>query len=162
MNEEKTNINENEILISIKEQIVSFDNKASILITVLGIIFALSFSTIDLLVTNNYNWWVYLFFGLYMLCLIISICLSLCVIMPRGRKKSRPKSIVSKSCTYYGDLKDMAADEFDSIALKETNFEQIRTNSLIAWKKQQFVRVTIFSLIPVCLFFIALIILILI
>ena len=102
-----------------------------------------------------------MFFSLYMFCLIFSIILSLYVIIPRERKKSK-SGIFAKSCTYYGDLKDMSENEFDNAFAKETHFEQIKTNSRIAWRKHKFVRATIFSLIPVGIFFIALVILILV
>jgi len=161
MTEERPTAEKHELLCGIKDQITAFDNKANILITVLGIIFALSFSAINLLVENDYGWWVYLFFGLYMLCLILSISLSLCVMTPRCRKKSK-NGIVSKSCTYYGDLKDMSEEEFNNSCAKDTHFEQIKTTSRIAWRKHRFVRATIFSLIPLGIFFVTLVILLLI
>lgn len=160
MNNEKSTIEENEILCNIKEQIAAFDNKANILITILGIIFALSFSAIDLFISNTYCWWVYLFFSLYLLSLIVSISLSLCVIIPRERKKS--KHPFNKSCTYYGDLKDMSEEEFNNACVVETHFEQIKTNANIAWRKHKFIKATIKSLIPVGVFFIILVILILV
>ena len=157
---EKSTIEKNEILCGIKEQIDAFDNKANILITILGIIFALSFSAIELFITNNYCWWVYLFFGLYLFSLVTSIGLSLCVIIPRERKKS--KQPFNKGCTYYGDLKDMSEEEFNNTCVTETHFEQIKTNANIAWRKHKFVKATIKSLIPVGIFFIILVILILV
>lgn len=149
-------ISKGEILSGIKEQIAAFDNKASILIAVLGIVFAFSFGVIELFITDSFGWWIYLFYSLYLLSLAISIVLSLSVIIPRERKKSITP--YSKSCTYYGDLKEITENEFIESLTKETHFEQIQTTSKIAWRKHKFIRASIFSLIAVGAFLFALII----
>jgi len=160
MANKKPEISKGEILSGIKEQIAAFDNKASILIAVLGIVFAFSFSVLEIIITGFYGWWVYLIYGFYLLSLTVSIILSLLVIIPRERKKSAAPNI--KSCTYYGDLKGMTENEFVESLTKETHFEQIQTNSKIAWRKHKFIRASIFSLIAVCTFLFVLIFLMLI
>lgn len=146
---------EYEILKGVKEQISAFDNKASILITALGIIFTLSFSAIDLLTSNDYCWWVYIFFGIYQMSLILSMTFLLLVIVPRKRKNSKVQSTV-KSCTYYGDLHNMTKEEFEDLLKQKSYFEQISTISKIAWRKHCYIKRAIITLLPVGIFFLAL------
>ncbi|MCL2522609.1 MAG: DUF5706 domain-containing protein [Erysipelotrichales bacterium] len=135
-------------------QISAFDQKAGILISVLGIVFALSFTLID--VINNKDIEVrtilYAFFMLFLASLMFSLSTSILVIYPRKRKNKAAE----KSFTYYMDLINISDAEFNKRCESKNGFliEQINENARICRVKHLFVKLSIFGLIFVALFFV--------
>ncbi len=140
-----------ELLSDIKNQIVSFDNKASILITVNGFILAFTTSFTNLLNpykginSQNYDLRFYISITvliLYFITLLISGGLFVAVIFPRKRNKS-----VSQSNNYYIDIakidyKDYKIDEEDNVDLNS----QIWMNSRICAIKHRLIVIGSFIL----------------
>lgn len=151
----KEKVNEN--IGIIKEQIDKFDNKANILITIVGIIFAISLSMLDvfrtfesitasyillLIFTSLY----FVFFGLEMFFLIM-------VIYPR-KKKNKDK----KSLSYYIDVSKMTDDEIiDSFDNEDciSEIDQLKINANICTRKHKYLVKAIWTLIPLFVFVLA-------
>lgn len=163
-----TNEEKKEILLGINNQISSFDNKASILISAIGIVFALSLSFLDvfceetfLLKSQNFKTFYYILFILFIINSIIVIGSYILVIIPR--KKIGNKKYVN----YYNDIAEFDLDEhddYDGLLEEYTKnnrllTEQIIINSKICKKKHLFLKIGITSLIPFSLLLLALIIL---
>lgn len=157
---ELTQINDNTQSI-----IERFDNKASILSAVVGIVFGLSLNFLDLFgkVKENQSETKFIlliiFSSLYFISFIITIAFLLSVIYPR-KKKTGAKNII-----YYGDVANMTDNELEK-GIKEFNDNeenyfvknQLKVNSYICMKKHKcFVR-AVWSLIPMFAFMVALII----
>lgn len=161
---------EKNILNNVSEQISSFDIKASIQVSIIGIIFGFSFSFIEVLdkikklegieksVINKY----YISFSITYICAIVfailTIVFSMLVIIPRKHHDERV------NINYYNDLKDMSYDEYKEngksfISSDEQIFKQIKVNSKICAKKHFFLKASILSMIPYAAFMLALIIL---
>ena len=86
----------------ILNQIASFDHKASVIVSILGILFALSFLVIEIIMDKQGNVKIYIFisFILFLISIISSLILAVLVLKPRKRKgKSKEKSL-----TYYIEL----------------------------------------------------------
>ena len=164
MEEKKTKTtsiqNDKEILSGILTQINSFDSKAGILISVIGIIFGLSLS----LLTNFKEYSTCkakliafaLIYILFVISSLISIAFSVLVIVPRESKEKK------NNVNYYMDLCEMNYDDFknnsNSFYTDESIFfNQIKTNAKICKKKHRFLRYSILSMIPCALFVLALI-----
>lgn len=163
MDNEKEKFEDNkDILQGVTNQIVSFDTKAGILISVIGIIFALSLSLVDvapLLKQNTTNYHIFcVFFVLSLVSSIISIVFSLLVVIPRENKQQKV------NVNYYRDLDGMSFDEFKKNKLafmndEEVMFNQIKINANICNKKHHFLKLSIYSLIPLGAFLITTVIL---
>ena len=144
-----------EILNGIYVQIGSFDNKAGLLISVLGIVFGLSldffevFSKCSFLYTENMFLKIlcYIAFGLYCLSFLFSISSFVLVIIPRSHKGQKT------NVNHYKDICNMSQDEFNH------NFKnycendniinyQIFANSQICNKKHLFLKMGIYGLLP--------------
>lgn len=164
MDEKKTKVtsiqNDKEILNGILAQINSFDSKAGILISVIGIIFGLSLS----LLTNFKEYSTCkpkliafaLIYILFVISSLISITFSVLVIVPRESKEKK------NNVNYYMDLCEMNYDDFKSNSNsfytdESIFFNQIKTNAKICKKKHRFLRYSILSMIPCGLFVLALI-----
>lgn len=162
-NEEK-----NEILSGISNQISSFDNKASILISAIGIVFALSLSFLDvfceeefLLKSPIFKTFYYILFILFIFNTIIVIGSYILVIIPRKKIGN------NKYANYYNDIADLdiyGHKEYDDLLedyTKNDNLltEQIIINSKICKTKHLFLKVGIISLIPFSILLLVLIVL---
>ena len=148
--------NENKALEILYNQISSFDSKASILISVLGIFFGLSISMLELIdfVCDLIGIISIIVLMLFWISLTLSILFSILVVMPRKRSKN---NMVNKSLTYYSDLENMDLAEFTEISDKKKTiivlFEQVKTNAQICTTKHKMFVISIKFLIPVAIFF---------
>lgn len=152
--------NDKEILNGILAQINSFDSKAGILISVIGIIFGLSLTLLA-----NFKGYsadkpkLIAFATVYILFVIsslVTITFSVLVIVPRESKEKK------NNVNYYMDLCEMSYDDFKSnsnsfYADESIFFNQIKTNAKICKKKHCFLKWSIFSMIPCGLFVLTLI-----
>ena len=145
--EEKINI-----LNGIYSQISSFDNKSSILISVIGIVFAISLNFLSIFqmeqfINSNISLkvWYYIFFFLFCAVSFASILSFVMVIIPRSDKRAK------NSPNYYKNISNMSIDEI-SIAINEKSNEyllnQIKINADLCMKKHKWLMVGIYLLIP--------------
>ena len=148
------NDNKKEILNGIQNQIASFDNKASILLSVVGIVFALAISFLEIFHADFFielncetAFWFYFIFCLLILSTVGSLTLLILAIVPR--KHSGDK----KYPNYYVDINDLSTDELKTL-IKEYEekddliLEQIKINSGICCRKHTFLKFAIISLAP--------------
>lgn len=162
-NEEKQ-----EILSGINNQISSFDNKASILISAIGIVFALSLSFLDvfceddfLLKSQHFKIVYYILFILFIINTIIVIGSYILVIIPRKKIGNK------KYANYYNDIAELDINDYkdyDDLLEDYTKndillTEQIIINSKICKTKHTFLKVGIISLIPFSILLLVLIVL---
>lgn len=158
----------NDILSGISNQISSFDNKASILISAIGIVFALSLSFLDvfceeefLLKSLIFKTFYYILFILFIFNTIIVIGSYILVIMPRKKIGNK------KYANYYNDIAKLDIDDhkdYDDLLEDYTKndillTEQIIINSKICKIKHTFLKVGIISLIPFSILLLVLIVL---
>ena len=157
-----------DILGGVSNQISSFDNKASILISAIGIVFALSLSFLDvfcdedfLLKSQNFKTVYYILFILFIINTIIVIGSYILVIMPRKKIGNQ------KYANYYNDIAELDIDDhkdYDDLLEEYTKndillTEQIIINSKICKTKHTFLKVGIISLIPFSISLLVLIVL---
>lgn len=145
---------------TIKEQIDRFDNKASILIAVVSIVFAISLSMVDVFehlktsVQTDETHAKYIslivFACLYIIAFILEMIFLVSVIYPRKKKEPGKKSLL-----YYYDISEMNNEEIKN-ALNEddldTEVEQLKVNSLICRKKHKRIICAVWTLIPLFAF----------
>lgn len=157
---ELTQINDN-----IQSIIERFDNKASILTAVVGIVFGLSLNFLDLfnalkIESNNTKFILLIIFtSFYFVSFILTISFLLAVIYPR-RKKTGAKNII-----YYGDVANMTDEELEKNINEFSNNEensfvknQLKVNSDVCMKKHKFFVKAVWSLIPLFVFMVSLVI----
>ena len=162
--------NAKNILQNIYNQINSFDNKASILISVIGILFGLSFSflnVLDKVISNENDLTLSIKTGEYIIFsityiysivnAILSIFFALLVIIPRKHNRGE------KYINYYNDLKNMSYEDFlkkgdEFVFNNKKLFEQININSKICSKKHFYLKASIISLGPYAISIIALVV----
>jgi putative Ca2+/H+ antiporter (TMEM165/GDT1 family) len=136
-------------------QIASFDNKASIIVSILGIVFALSFTVIETVSTKVGDMKIYIFisFVLFLISIISFLICAVLVLKPRKREKT-PEH---KSLTYYIDLENMSEEEYSKLfELNDdggTSFEQLNENAKICHKKHKLLMGSIVCMIPLVIFF---------
>ena len=162
------NEQKHEILSGISNQISSFDNKASILISAIGIVFALSLSFLDvfcdedfLLKSQNFIIVYYILFILFIINTIIVIGSYILVIIPRKKIGNK------KYANYYNDIAELDINDhkdYDDLLEDYTKndillTEQIIINSKICKTKHTFLKVGIISLIPFSMLLLVLIVL---
>lgn len=162
------NEQKHEILSGISNQISSFDNKASILISAIGIVFALSLSFLDvfcdedfLLKSQNFIIVYYILFILFIINTIIVIGSYILVIIPRKKIGNK------KYANYYNDIAELDINDhkdYDDLLEDYTKndillTEQIIINSKICKIKHTFLKVGIISLIPFSMLLLVLIVL---
>ena len=162
-NEEK-----HEIFSGISNQISSFDNKASILISAIGILFALSLSFLDvfceekfLLKSQNFKIFYYMLFILFIINTIVVIGSYILVIIPRKKIGNK------KYANYYNDIAELDIDDHEKYDDLLENYtkndklltEQIIINSKICKHKHKFLKIGIISLIPFSILLLVLIVL---
>ncbi len=156
-----------EILNGIYNQISAFDNKAGLLISVVGIVFALS---LDFLSLFNKSTFIccelyikiicYILFAIYILSFVSVISCLVLVIIPRENKDR------TKSANYYKDIVNMSSDEYkkslnDYINKDDTVVNQIIKNANICDRKHKWLKKGIVCLIPYAITMVIFIILIL-
>lgn len=159
MNNEEKITRSKEILDGVTSQISSFDNKAGILISVVGILFAFSFSVLEVFShVNNQNMFICLsvFYCGFVLSTFITISLAVMVIVPRVNKQDKI------NVNYYRDIVEMDYELFsknrDNFFTKDDIlFSQIKTNSVICNRKHKFLFASIISLVPLAVLSLALI-----
>ena len=158
-----------EILDGIQCHISKFDNKANILLIVVGLIFAGSmqvftvFSDLDRILESAKFISLCVFGVSYLLNSMLTIGLLVGVVYPR-RKKYNKKDI---DVNYYYDIhrytqlkgKEKLSEKIDDYNHedKDVMVSQIIINSKIAVKKHQFIKASCISMIPQCIIFIILI-----
>ena len=139
----------------ILNQITSFDNKASIIVSILGIVFALSFTVIDVISSKADQIKPYIFssFLFFLISIIAALTFSVLVLFPKNRKGK----LNLKSLTYYKDLKDITDDEYIRLFKDNGNcgisIEQINQNARICSFKHLMLKISIILMIPMVLFF---------
>lgn len=147
-----------EILNNLLSQINAFDSKASILVTAVGVVFALVSSF--LLGSNLYVWQNESSIGivykiLFLLFLLTSLAVMFCmvmVILPRRRKddgKLYPN--------YYLDITKIEKEKLDEAIRKIDIDSQIKINATICTKKEIWFRRGILLLIPFAIILIILV-----
>ena len=158
--------NNKRILEGVLNQINSFDSKAGILISIMGIVFGLSLTLLEFLKSGELESCQYIAFSiiysLFVASMILSILFSVLVIVPRERNKNASRNNVN----YYMDLSEMEHSDFKENCKKFNDpndlafFNQIKTNALICTKKHKFLKFSIIAMIPAALFMVVLIILV--
>ena len=147
-----------EILNNLLSQINAFDSKASILVTAVGVVFALVSS---LLLDSNLSAWQsessigIVYKVLFLLFLLISLIVMFCmvmVILPRRRKDDR-----KLYPNYYLDITKIEKEKLDD-AIKNIDIDgQIKINAAICTKKEIWFRRGILLLIPFAIILIILV-----
>ena len=159
---------ENEILEGVQKQISSFDTKASILLSAVGVVFALTLSFLDVFHAGFYLAKDEIFkiiycilFTLYIVATIIIFVFLVLVIVPRRHKQE------NKYPNYYVDINKLSKDELkDSIkeyySSSSMILEQIKANASICDTKHKFLARGIWALIPFISLIIGMIIMIIV
>ena len=149
----------------VQRQIEKFDNKANSLIAIVSLIFAISFSVINVFIElasaemtlKNHVKYILLiiFLILYFLSFVCEMFFLLSVIYPRRKKENNIKSL-----TYYWDVVSMSNKEIEKFTNKENRckdiMDQLRINSDICVKKHKKLVKAIWTMIPLFLFMFAL------
>lgn len=146
-----------EILSNIYSQISSFDSKAGIALSVIGIVYALlldftNIYDVDCYLESTaenlkkiYNW----LFPIFCTIGAISILFFIIVLFPRGHKKG--KTYIN----YYKDVSKMKDEEYKERIKKgftsDEIDDQIKVNAKICNKKDIWLRLGFFSLIPLAI-----------
>lgn len=158
--------NEKEILEGVQSQIASFDSKASILLSVVGIIFALTLSLLDVFhadfyINNNqvFKFWYSFLFIVYIIITILTIIFLISVIIPRNHKKGK------KYPNHYKDIITYSDEELTKDIKKyESNenliVDQIKINANICNQKHIFLKMGAILLVPFVLCIFAMIIMV--
>ena len=152
----------NDRISSVKEQIDRFDNKASILIGVVGIVFAISLGVMDvfnrLAISNaqvdRIKWILLLIFTvLYFISFAVVMVFLVLVIFPRKKKNDKMKSI-----SYYMDISRMTVEEVENNLLKaedDAEIDQLIINATICTQKHKCLIRAIWTLVPMFAFVVA-------
>ena len=156
------NDNQKELLNEVQSQIASFDNKASILISVVGIIFALALSFLDVFHMDFFieqsaffRGWYYGLFIAFIVATVFSILSFAMVILPRKHRAQ------AQFPNYYRDIVKMNSEDLKTAINKYVEEDaliigQLKINSEICYKKHKWLCVGIISMIPFVLILIAL------
>ena len=150
----ENNSNCKEILDGIQAQIASFDNKASALLSVVGIVFALALSFLDVFHEDYFieqakcfKIWYYILFIIFLVATFFSIFSFAMVIFPRKHRSN------IKHPNYYKDIIKMTTGELetkigDYFKKNDLILSQIKINSGICEKKHKWTITGVLSLIP--------------
>ena len=149
-------------LLSIQEQINKFDNKANSLITIVGIVFALSLGILDtfnqffgeeLTAELRLKFRVLIAFSiLYFISFTVELVFLILVVYPRKKKEGQP------SLTYYADVAGLSKEQIRELLRESeenslaTTIDQISINAKICKQKHRFSVIAIWSLIPLFAF----------
>lgn len=145
----------------IKEQIDNFDNKANSLITIVGIIFAISLSiiqvfnqlTVSAQTEEIHTKYILLIIAsiFYFISFVTELVFLVMVIYPRKKRKNGTKAL-----TYYADVAKMNLDEIKKRLQNESSLdadsEQIKINGMICAKKHRCFTIAAWLLIPMFVF----------
>lgn len=137
----------------IQKSIASFDNKATSLLTAVGIIFSFSLLSLDTLDGKELSVWFYISAGLYLLSFLVSIVCLILVIVPRGKNK-KEKEI--KCNLYQRDVYESLDDKnFKDFIEKESADEvilsQVRSCVRIAHIKELFLLIATIAIISMAI-----------
>ena len=146
--------NPKESIAIVKEQIDKFDNKASILIAIVSIVFTLSLSILDFVnelkqsLTNSLAIYIHLivFFSLYCIAFTVETIFLVLVIYPRKYRFQK-----NKSSHYYLNVAKMSEIEIVSTLAdnsEASDIEQLSITAKICAKKHRFIVCAIWTLIP--------------
>ena len=143
-----------ELLNGIYNQIASFDNKAAVLISIIGIVFALSFDALDIfksitmMLADLQTWRLisYIMLGIYCLSFVLSVIFFVLVIIPRSHKSNYIH------INYYKDIVNTRKINFrryfdEYIEDENVLINQIYINADICYKKHIFLKSGIYTLI---------------
>ena len=148
-----------ESLSAIQGTIANYDNKASALLTAVGIVFGFSLFSVQELSnkTDTIKVFCYIFGILYLLAFVTSLILLVFIVFPRGRNKKEKENKIDYplySEDLYNHVKNGDIDSF----IKEGNtddavLDQIKVCSRIAHTKEILLKAAVISLIAftVCL-----------
>ena len=153
--------NTKENIAIVKEQIDKFDNKASILIAIVSIVFTLSLNILNFVGeikhSSNANLTIYIhlivFFSLYCIAFTVETFFLVLVIYPRKNRTQK-----KKSSHYYLNLAKMSEKEIASTIAgnsEESDVEQLSITAKICAKKHKFIVCAIWTLIPLFIFLFA-------
>lgn len=184
MNDDKEKLNlKKQIYCEIENQINKMDKKASMLISALGIVFALTTDLFSIYSIEKFNdfsasfkVFCFVLTGLYCLSFVFSMFMFISVILPRTNKKQKKLNDEGFHVNYYYDLsnklrlasknKNINKTELFNKAIEseiydgQTNLEnQIFTNADICRKKHDKIVMGIVGLIPFVISMIGLIVL---
>ena len=140
----------------VKAQIASFDNKANILIAIVGIIFAVSLGVFDAFKSINiseaseqmkvkYGWLIALCI-IYFISFSCEMVLLLSVIFPRKKKYNKRLEM-----SYYYDVAKLNHEEIKSNLIEDNEeyvIDQLLINSKICVKKHNFLVAAVWTMIP--------------
>lgn len=134
---------------SIQNSIASFDNKATSLLTAVGIIFSFSLLSLDTLDGKELSVWFYISAGLYLLSFLVSIVCLILVIVPRGKTKKK-KEI--KCNLYQRDIYECLDNkDFNEFIKKEPTdqvmLSQVRSCVKIARTKEVLLIISTISIV---------------
>lgn len=154
--------NADKSLLSIQEQINKFDNKANSLITIVGIVFALSLGILEVFnqfvgieltgeLLLKYHLLI-IFSTLYFISFTVELVFLILVVYPRKKKEGQ------LSLTYYADVAGLSKEQIKEL-LQESEenslaaiIDQISINAKICKQKHKFLVIAIWSLIPLFVF----------
>ena len=158
----KINDENKELLNGVQLQIGSFDNKASLLLSIVGIVFALALTFLDVfhseffkLQSNVYILLYKIIFCLFIFFTIATIFCFVMVIIPRVNKTNKLYP------NYYRDIAKMDKEELQN-KIKEWKssndliIDQISINAKICDKKHKWLKMGVFLLVPFVLIIIIL------
>lgn len=152
-------------LFGIQEQINKFDNKANSLITIVGIIFALSLGVLETFnqfigteLTEKLQLKLSLLISfslLYFISFTLELIFLILVIYPRKKKEGKT------SLNYYMDVAKLNQEEIKGLLqasdedILDINIDQLYINSKICKQKHKFLVIAIWCLIPLFVFMFA-------
>ena len=155
--------NNKEILEVVQSQISSFDNKASILLSVVGIIFALTLSFLDVFHSEfflgkdiTFRTFYILLFICYILITISLIIFLILVILPRKHNGKE------KYPNYYRDINGLSKQDLKAAIKRYSEeddmiLEQIKINAEICMKKHKCLKLGVIFFIPFIICIVAMI-----
>lgn len=148
-----------EILSAVQNTIANYDNKASALLTAVGIVFGFSLFSVQELSnkTDTVKAFCYIFGILYLLAFVTSLILLVLIVFPRGRNKKEEKNKTEYSL-YSEDLYNHVKNDNVDSFIKDGNsdnaiLDQIKVCSRIAHTKEVLLKAAVISIIvfTICL-----------
>lgn len=153
--------NKEKVLGAIQQTILNCDNKASSLITALGIVFGFSLFSIDEIskVSDLQQILAYIFGSLYLALFISTLIVLIFVVYPRG-KKEKEKRFDYKfySEDLYGRMSDDDFETFICAQNEDALLDQIKECVKIAHTKTKLLRISSFLLVGFIVLLVALIV----
>lgn len=153
-----------ESLAAVNNTIVNCDNKASVLLTAVGIVFGFSmFSAQELANKSGTIKTLVIVFGiLYLLSFLAAIVSLVLIVFPRGRNKEERKRQIDYPLYPEDVIKHVKKEDLEDFLSKEDNKEaiidQVRICARIAHTKQLLLRLATISIIVFSLLLVSLVI----